>query len=204
MWAKHDTTARTRTPAITTMCGQITKTHCAIDAAVRRSIAARVRAIDAPVVNDESSIDWAQNPAPEQHESPGNVATQCHFVPRIKHVAEARKPNSPLHLRKKTAPDQGPGQHAQKKHPVYSRMYSVRKRPTSGGPPESIATLSIARSAGWPSAPTWCTQAIAALVRNAAPEPVRVTAMPASLKSLSRDFSRDQAVNADSEGTRQI
>ena len=117
MWAKHDTTARTRTPAITTMCGQITKTHCAIDAAVRRSIAARVRAIDAPVVNDESSIDWAQNPAPEQHESPGNVATQCHFVPRIKHVAEARKPNSPLHLRKKTAPDQGPGQHAPKKAP---------------------------------------------------------------------------------------
>ena len=39
------------------MRGQITKTHCAIDAADRRTIAARVRAIDAPVVNDESSID---------------------------------------------------------------------------------------------------------------------------------------------------
>ena len=57
----------------------------------------------------QCSISWAQNPALEQHQSLGNVATECHFVPRKKHVAEICKPNSLLHLRKGFSPAQGPG-----------------------------------------------------------------------------------------------
>ena len=112
------------------------------------------RANDAAVFSTgQSSIGSAQNAAPEQHESLGNVATGCHFVPRKKHVAEIRKPNSPLHLRKEFPPRQGPGQHAQKTHTVYSRMYSIQESLNSVAPPNSIAAaLSIERSTGWPSA----------------------------------------------------
>ena len=86
--------------AITTTRGQITKTQIALDAADRRSIAARVRADDAPVFSTgQSSMGSAQNPPPEQQESLGNVATVSHCVPRKKRVAVIRKPNSPLHLR---------------------------------------------------------------------------------------------------------
>ena len=65
------------------MRGQITNTQIPIDAAHRRSIAARSRANDAPVFNDGPVFNWpwAQNPVPEQQEDPGNVATECQVVP---------------------------------------------------------------------------------------------------------------------------
>ena len=58
MWANHDKTAPKRTPSNTTMRGQIAKTEIAIDAADHRFIAARVRANDAPVVNNRPVFQW--------------------------------------------------------------------------------------------------------------------------------------------------
>ena len=180
--------------AITTIRGQITKTQVALDAADRRSIAARAGHNDAPVFRTgQSSIGWAQNPAPEQHESLGNVATLCHFVPRKKHVAEIRKPNSPLHLRKESSPPQGPGTTRAKKHTPCTVGCTVGKRAPI---PEAQANRrrAVNRAIGQMARlATWSAQAIAALARNAASEPVRLIALRARLKSLSGVF-RDQSV----------
>ena len=89
MWANDHTTAPERTPENRDDTRSNHEDPGALEAAHRRSILARARANAAPVFNDgQSSIGRVQNPEVEQHESLGNVATECQIAPRKRHVAE--------------------------------------------------------------------------------------------------------------------
>ena len=185
--AQHDTTAAKQTPSITTMGGQITRTHVAFETAHRRSIAARTCATTHPI-QDRPVPHWlSSEPRLEQHESLRNVATGCHFVPRKKHVAETQKPDSPCTCARNFRLRRGPGQHA-KKHTPCTVGCTVGKRVQVKSAAHANRRRAVDRAIGRMAGRATGPSQIAGLARNAASEPIRMTALLAKLKSAIRVF----------------
>ena len=131
--------------AITTMRGQTTKTQIALDAADRRSIAARAHATTHPFSTTGSL------PLAELKTSRRSNTRALEMLPPSATLSHGKSmssksgnPTRSSTCARNLGLRRGPGQHAQKTHAVYSRMYSRQESPKSRAPINTIAAeLSI-------------------------------------------------------------
>ena len=140
--------------AITTIRGQITKTQVAIDAADRRSIAARARQRRTRFQR-RAVFHWLSSEPPRRSNTKAfEMLPLCATLSHEKSMSpKSESPTRPGTCATDFRLRGGPGQHAQKTHAVYSGMYSRQESPNSGALPKPIAAaLSIERSAKWPGA----------------------------------------------------